>query len=138
MKLKKVSANERIRAEHINQLIDAYNALSNIAVGPGLEKKQTDTGVSFWLINTQPTTKTTKPLSGDPKQLSHVQGTQDTDTYDRDTDKAPVSFTDITEIKYDETTHQLIFRYRTIVADGIKSVSAESDPVIITTTVGCS
>jgi hypothetical protein len=66
-------------------------------------------------------------VRGDAKVLAATPGVQDVDEYDRDVDQVPVEFGVVTDIEYDEETYTLSYRTRTVVAVGIKTVSAESE-----------
>lgn len=112
--------------------------LEQMQAGRGITLAKSPGGITISSSDTGKS-KTIKSdnLSGDPKVLTHTQGTQDTDTYDRDDDKVPVTFTVITDIKYDMTTHKLTYRERTITTDKLQSISAESDLIEITEAQAC-
>lgn len=135
-RLIRVKPSDPIRTEHINQLIDAYEALLRmLQPGPGLARAAD--GKLYIKRGNNSSGSSCYEVSGTPKTLAQTQGAQDTDTYDRETDNVPVQFEVITDIKYDPTTYKLTYRTRTIVATGIVSVSAESALVEITTAEDC-
>lgn len=75
---------------------------------------------------------------GTVKQLGFIQGTQDTDTWDRDSENVPLEVQVVTDAKYDATTHKITVRTRTLSFDrggNLTGVSAESDLVEITEAV---
>lgn len=135
--LKKFAPGQSLKAGHLNDIVDVLNALQNLTVGPGLLLTKTTSGVSVSLGNDKRQRRAAQmeELSGEPKALGQTQGGQDTDDYDRDNDAVPVKFDVVTDIKYDETTHQLTFRTRTIECSYIKSISAESEITVVTTAV---
>lgn len=75
-----------------------------------------------------------------PKKLAHVQGTQDTDTWVKDTDLCGVNFQFITDLIYDPASHKLQWRARTAKVDScgkIYEITGEDDLVDITTAEEC-
>lgn len=124
--------------ERIEELRREVIRLGRIIGGPGIKVSSTPGGIAISAATpAEVRAGGKKDVSGTPKVLGQTQGTQDIDTYDRDTDAVPVQFDVITDAQYDEGTHKLTYRTRTIVAVGILSVSAESALVEITTAVEC-
>jgi hypothetical protein len=136
IKLERIKPGQVLTTKHINQCIDAIEELRRQPPGPGLAKAMDGT---LYVVNKRRNVESVQSdsLSGDPKVLAHTQGTQDADTYSRDTDKVPVTFTFITDIGYDPVTHQLTYRERTATTDKLSSVSAESDLIVITEAQAC-
>lgn len=131
--LTEVTNTTRIKADHINQLIESVKSGKLIA-GDGIQLQRTSAGVVVSAASRRVTSKgsSSDKLSGDVKQLGFTQGVQDTDSYDRETDACPVEFSVITDIGFSETTGELTFRYRTILMDiPPESISAESDEVVV-------
>lgn len=119
---------------------DALKA-ARLRVGPGIGLQATPAGKSITLSK-PPFANPANSVSqeddaGSPKALGFTQGTQDTDTYDRDTDGGAVQYSVITDIQYDPNTLVLSCRYRTIVETRVDTISAESDLVTITTAEVC-
>lgn len=122
-----------VSREEFNAVLEQLEralAAVQIMTGPGLECRKLPTGMTLSAISSP-------EVSGTPEALDETQGTQDTDTYDRKTDKVPVEFEVITDIQYDPSSHELSYRTRTITAVGLVSVSAESALTLITEAVPC-
>lgn len=133
--LKKFAKGQPLLATDLNVIIEVLNSLQNISVGPGLTLTQTASGIGIGLGQTKPGSAVAPELTGTAKELGATQGTQDTDTYDKDADSVPVKFKFISDIQYDNTTHKLTIRYRTVECASIKTISAESDLVDVVTFV---
>lgn len=122
-----------VSREEFNAVLDQLEralAAAQLVAGPGLECRKLPTGMTLAAISSP-------EVTGTAVELDQTQGTEDTDTYDRETDKVPVQFDVITDIKYDASTHYITYRTRTITAVGITSVSAESALVNVTLAVEC-
>jgi len=122
-----------VSREEFNAVLDQLErtlAANRIAVGPGLEARKLPMGMTLSAISSP-------EVGGTPVTLECDQGEQDTDTYDREDDKAPVKFQVVTDIEYNTTDHKLSFRTRTIEAVGITSISAESALELIVQAVEC-
>jgi hypothetical protein len=125
--------NARLLAE----TVDVVNGLQKTALGPGMTGRMTRSGVAIFSAPAGTKSVPQAVISGTPKALGATQGSQDTDTYDVETDDVPVQLDIPFDFKYDPATHQFTYRTRTIVATGIISVSAESDLITVTTAVEC-
>jgi len=148
-RLERVAPGKFIRAEDINQLIDALNELHNISVGPGLTKRQTAGGVNFALqyprgggrqgpAGTPGTPEECSRIG--PLPLGQIPGTQDTDTWTKDGDGTPVNVHVITDVQYKTDTHKLQFRVRTLKFDScgkLYEITAEGVLWDIATAVVC-
>lgn len=140
----KVDKGTPLRAEDFNALLD-YLGANEVKPGVGLEMRKTSTGNHLSvsrLAMAQITKKGEEEdcSGGTEIELGSSQGTQDSDTWDRDNDGEPVAVSVITDIQYDDTTLQLTYRTRQLHFDKcgkLQSVDAESDLVTITTAEAC-
>lgn len=122
----------------IDQLEREVRRLGNVVGGPGVTVQKSPGGLAISVMTPKAEPGLiSSEVSGTALELNATQGTLDADTYDRATDNVPVSIQVVTDIRYDPTTHLIEAAYRTIVATGIKSVSAEPDWVEITEAVPC-
>lgn len=124
---------QRIRASDINDTRAEVESARIRGVGPGLAMFTGSGGTHIAFIPTATSTP-----SGDMSELAHVQGTQDTDSWERGDEG--VSVTVATDIRYDTSTYQLTYRTRTFEFDRdgrLKSISAESEPVLVTQAGEC-
>lgn len=112
-------------------------SLKNIQGGPGVQVHRRPGGTMISAVVAAPQPAVKKDVAGEPKALGSMPATADTDTYDRQTDKKPVQFDVVTDMQYDETTHKMSYRTRTIVAVGLLSVSEESELVEVFTAEEC-
>lgn len=136
---------EENRLRKLNRLVNAIQPLSTIVGGPGVNVSRiagrTAVSVAGTKVLARKTVSTSEDCAGGTEDvLGSAQGTQDTDAWDRDTDGTPVSVTVITDIQYDDTTHQLTYRARELHFDkcgNLKAVDAEGDLVVITTAEVC-
>ena len=93
MRISNVNRNEPPRAETVNQLIDAVNALLDMRAGPGIQI--THSG-GHWAISAAPANP-----NGTLQTLNCTENTQDTDTYSAAAGKHPVALQVLTEVMYD-------------------------------------
>lgn len=133
--IRRPAPGERLQAQTVIDLIDNQERLSHVHVGPGMTMRLSSTGMAYGLTRLPEQAPTRPDVKGTPKVLNCVQGTQDTDTYDRSTDKVPVQIQVVTDIQYDATSHKLQMSYRTLTCVGVTAISAESAWVDITTAV---
>lgn len=130
---------EREKTEKLNALASAVTRWEKMAVGPGLELRNHSGGM---LLNVkhQPGKRrggSAAEDNTDVKTLTAVQATQDTDTYDSETDSEDwVAISYIHDIEYDVNTGKLQYRVRTAKVKAL-AVTAESDPIEITTAEIC-
>ena len=120
---------DTMHATAIAALKRRIEQLENIQGGAGVKVHRGPGGIIIAASPVKATSPSKRDVTGDAIVLDQTQGIRDTDTYDRATDKKPVEFDVVTDIKYDAETHKLTFRTRTITAVGITGVSAESDPI---------
>ena len=105
--------------------------LENIQGGPGVVVHRTPGGIAIH-AKPAPAARVVKAdVSGDSKVLAFTHAVQDTDTYDRATDRKPVEFQIVTDVRYNADTHKLLYRARTIKAVGLVSVSGEGAEIEI-------
>lgn len=131
------------RADDIQQCVEAIRELQQVVTnlaGPGLGR--TTTGTLFVVKRQQAAQggATEDHSGGTADDLDFTQGTQDTDTWTRDTDDEPVTVKVVTDIEYNTTDHKLKMRTRTLSYDrggNLTAISAESDLTDITTAVEC-
>ncbi len=127
--------------ERVEEIRREVLRLGRVTGSPGVRVRSTPGGIAIAATGGQQSeariNKAAEEVSGSAKVLAAIQGTQDTDAYDRSSDNCPVQFQVITDIKYDTSTHKLTFRTRTVTATGITAVSAESALVEITTAEAC-
>jgi hypothetical protein len=117
-----------------NNLVDSVNWLLQNAVvcgGPGMETRSLPQGRGIGLS----AELTEEGDPSDPIELTfEPTGSAATDTWNRDDDEQAVRIINITGIRYDETTHQLQIKTRTMIYDdkgALHSVSVESDWILI-------
>jgi hypothetical protein len=145
---RRVTPNQRQRAQDINSLADAIGILQRIHVGPGLELRLTSTGLTISLKERASGGGWSPDCDEDRKTLGQTQATQDTDIYDPEPDSPDeglgLQMQVITDIKYQSDDSQpdfaqLTFRTRTIkFPPGVVcEVSAESSLVVVTEAVPC-
>lgn len=130
--------------ELLQGLTRAANRSENLTVGPGLTVHRTAGAVAIGLGDTKKQvvgSSVAEDCSGGTETvLGSAQGSQDSDTWTRDTDKTPVALTVITDIQYSTTSHQLTYRTRKLHFDkcgNLKAVDAEGDLIVITTAEVC-
>lgn len=136
----RVQKGQPLTADTLNKIIDAVNAQGHVNVGAGLAMKKSAGGTLISLLETKAIAAIQDCSGGTTKELAHVQATQDTDTWDRDTDGCPVSVAVITDFEF-TADYKLAYRTRTFTYDrggNLISISAESDLVAITTAEECS
>lgn len=132
--------------ELCNRLIDAVNRLEerldNLHGGPGVMVNHSPKATSIHL--------TRPPLvsgggagrpasSGTVKELGHVMGTQDTDTWNRETDKRPVKLWVLTDEDYNASFEGVV-RARPMLFDSngwLEEVGAEGDELQVWVTSLC-
>lgn len=127
-------------AKKMNEIIEALNTLMSIGIGPGLAGRQTHTGLHISAMTQKSKGFIQSFDGGTLSDMDSVQGTRDTDTWDRNDDDCPVAVDIITDIQYSNVTHKIQFRTRTLTFDrggNLKEISAESDLVDITTAIAC-
>jgi hypothetical protein len=118
-----------ITAETFNALID-YILENQIVEIIGTQERKTPKGRVVSLPKIAVAGTSSSPAAGDPKVLSSVQGTRDTDTYDNSVDaERLVQLALPTDFQYDEASLTLSYRTRTIVVPAA-SVSEESEGLI--------
>lgn len=140
------SANDPKLFEKLNKLYDQVQRVSKISVGPGLISSILPGGISIGLSKSvKGESKKAKTGSKDNlKELASTQGTQDTDTWDPVNVSADSSrgfqVLVYTDLKYDETTHKITARLRTLKFDSKGCAfycSGEGALVDITEAVAC-
>lgn len=127
-------------AAKLNEIIAAINDLMKLGVGPGLSIRETAAGKVISALAPKVKSHVQNYDGGTLAELLQNQGAADADTWTRDTDDCPVSLQVITDIQYDNTTHKITFRTRTLEFDrggNLLSISAESALVDITTAIAC-
>lgn len=136
---------EENRLRKLNRLVEAVKPLGTIVGGPGVNVSRiagrTAVSVTTTKVLSKKTAATSEDCTGGTEtELGSAQGTQDTDAWDRATDGTPVALTVLTDVQYDDTTHQLTYRARTLHFDKcgkLSAVDAEGDLVVITTAEVC-
>lgn len=143
MPIPRLSPGATLTLDFVNRLIDEVNALKKFSVGPGLALYESTAGRVISLAAQPPQvfgSSKEDNSGGTLKTLAHVQGTQDTDTWSATGDLGPLTLTILTDFKYDTTNHQFTYRTRTLTFDkggNLRTISAESDPVLVTTAEAC-
>lgn len=96
-------------------LVKRVQKLEGMVAGRGISIDRTAGNflISCTAVATEGITGTPQ-ASGTPIELDHVQGEQDTDTWEAATDKKPVIFHALTDWGYDTSTHELYFRTRPV------------------------
>jgi hypothetical protein len=127
----------------LNKLVEGVRRSENLTGGPGVSIVQTQGGPGIFIrpmvaggVGAQKSC-----TGGDLLELDHLQGTQDTDTWDRTAENCPVSVELITDWQYDTTSHKLSYRTRTFTLNRcgeLTAISAESELVDAHTAEACS
>jgi len=128
------------RAADITQCIDAIEEMRQAPLGPGLARTADGTIYATGATRKSEVKVSAEPTGGTPQAIDQTQGTQDTDTWDRDTEDCPVDVEFVTDIEYDTTDHKIYYRTRTFSfnrAGRIDAISAESARVEVTEAVAC-
>lgn len=139
--IREVRRGDPITAEKVNELIQAVNA-SKVVIGKGLEGSFSSRGI---VLKAKPKeaprgggTASNLRATGPTQTMGFTQDTQDTDEYVYEDSGGIVEVKVITDIAFKESSGELVFRYRTLSFDiPPKSISAESDEVVITVAEVC-
>lgn len=140
--------NEARALELLTRLTDAVNRLENITAGPGITINRGAGGMSISAKGAKvggraaPGTATAGAIN-DTLTLARLQGTRDTDDWERGGDDPPrsVKVYLLTDLKYDEATLQFTMRARACTFDTagcLYQIDAEdSDATLVFTAVLC-
>jgi len=129
--------------ERVEEIRREVIRLGRITGGPGVRINSTSAGVVVSTVNAHGPDMRARAADhsgGDLIALAQTQGIQDTDDWDRDRDDTRVAMQVITDVEYNNVTHNLSFRTRTLMFDRgghLVSVGPESNLIIITTAVEC-
>jgi hypothetical protein len=136
--------NEKQMLDKLNRLVEGLNTWEKLAVGKGLTLQRNAAGVALDM-NVEGSKRTvnsgeaTDCSGGTLVELTSQQGVEDTDVWVVG-DDCPVSFQVLSDVQYNLVNMQLIYRTRTVTTDRcgkVVEISAESDPIVITTAEEC-
>jgi hypothetical protein len=140
--LEMVKVGDKINsATRENEVRAAINELMLMTTGPGLLSRDTNLGKVIYAPTSSKKKGNIASFDGGTlTELLQTQATADVDEWDRDTDDCPVSVQLMTDLQYDNVTHKIQARYRTLEFDrggNLISISAEGDLVDVTTAIAC-